>query len=154
MIRESEAANAVQRMTALQYFPTTEAAHAEIMDMLLEMVSEPEHLEWLLRTMRDQVGKWHGTKELRGVLCTKFAPRDGIEAYSELPGFTPADIERENLTEHKQLTADHHLRGLTGAEVAGLIAAPIEPVTDEERAAIDALAAKLEARSLATAAEK
>src|SRR5690348_14509423 len=97
---QNEIVQAVARMTALSMFPNNPAAHKEIMRMLDRMVSTSEELEWLVATMIDRVGEWKGTAELRGVFCTRFRPKDGIERWSTIPGFTPEDSESQTLLEH------------------------------------------------------
>ena len=88
-----EITEAVGRLTALSMFPTNPAAHTEIMRLIDRMVGTREQLDWLVGAMIDQVGAWHGTAELRAVFCTRFKPKDGVEASSALPGFTAADSE-------------------------------------------------------------
>jgi hypothetical protein len=82
-------------------FPTNPAAHAEIMRLLDRMVAKKEHLDWLVVTMIDRVGEWKGTAQLRGLLCTHFAPLDGVEMDCTITGFTPADSESQSLIEHE-----------------------------------------------------
>jgi hypothetical protein len=86
--------HAVGRLGGLAFFPTDEAAKAEIMRLLQRLVSTSEQLEWLCTTMLDRVGTWRGPVELRGVFCTKFKPADGIEANClQTAGFTAMDSE-------------------------------------------------------------
>lgn len=92
---------AAARLTALAMYPTNPAAHAEIMRLLQRMVPHAQALDWLVTTMIDRVGEWKGTAELRGLLCTRFKPADGVEAYCSLAGFTPADSESQTLLEHE-----------------------------------------------------
>lgn len=95
MLDPKKVISAVERLSCLAMFPSSDGARTEIMRLVDRMVSDETQLEWLVRTMVDQVGEWKGTKELRAILCTRFKPADGIEAYSELPGFRAADIEAE-----------------------------------------------------------
>lgn len=96
MVNPKKVIEAVDRLGSLAMFPSSPGARAEIMALLERMVVNDTQLDWLVRTMIDHVGTWHGPKELRAVLCTRFRPADGIEEYSALPGFTPADIESSN----------------------------------------------------------
>lgn len=97
MITQDQAYEAVARMAALKYYPSEPAARSEIAFTLMRMVSTPEQLDWLVMQMIDRVPEWPGPMELRAVFCTKFKPRDGIEADSRLAGFTPADSENQYL---------------------------------------------------------
>ena len=78
-------------------FPASPGAREEILHLLARMCDRADRLNWLVQTMVDQVGTWHGTVELRGVYCTRFRPADGIEAYcTGTPNFTALDCEAEN----------------------------------------------------------
>jgi hypothetical protein len=86
-----------------EFFPREEATQAAIMRLLAQMCPSREALLWLVSTYVNRIGKWHGPAELRGVLATRYRPSDGIEAYSSLPGFTPADSEAAWAEQHEQL---------------------------------------------------
>lgn len=92
---------AVTRLTCLAMFPTNPAAHKEIMRLIARMVPTVDALEWLIVTMIDRVGEWKGTAQLRGLLCTRFKPADGVEMDCGLPGFTPADSESAMIEQHE-----------------------------------------------------
>lgn len=97
MLEPKHIVSAVESLGCLAMFPSSPAAREEIMRLIERIVAEHEQLDWLVRTMIDQVGTWHGPAELRAVFCTRFRPADGVEKYSALPGFTAGDIEAENL---------------------------------------------------------
>lgn len=84
---------AVGRLACLRYFPTDPNARAEIMRVLDRMVGGIEQLEWLVRTMIDEVGEWQGPRELRGVFCTRYRPADGIEAWCATGKFSAEAME-------------------------------------------------------------
>jgi hypothetical protein len=104
MISEKQATDAVARLTALEYFPSEAAARFEIARMFMRMVDDPKKLEWLVRTLVDRIGKYPGTREIRGVYCTRFQPFDGIEESSTLSGFSPADCEADYVKLQSQET--------------------------------------------------
>lgn len=99
----AEIKQAVQSLGALRFFPSDEGARLEIMRLLERMVSTPEQLAWLVRTMVDEVGEWQGPKELRGVYCTRFAPGDGIDADCASGKFSPAAMEARAFEQHTTL---------------------------------------------------
>ncbi len=114
MITKNQAATAVARLAALRYFPGGAPAQAEIAAMLFRMVDRTDQLEWLVITAIDHLPEWKGPKELRGIYCSRFPPLDGVDAWSETPGFTPQDSESLYLIEHsryKELEDDHRERG-------------------------------------------
>ena len=94
---------ALQDLSMLEFFPSDEGARAAIMRTLARMCPHLEALEWLVRQFCDRIGRWHGPAELRAVLCTRYRPSDGIEAFSALPGFRPEDSEQRLMEEHEQL---------------------------------------------------
>lgn len=96
---------AVARMGVLRYFPTDPHAQLEIMRLLERMVPHAAALDWLTETLIDRVGEWQGPKELRGILCAKFRPKDGIEEWSTIPGFTASDSEIEQAQPQRYLPA-------------------------------------------------
>ena len=100
--KPAEIAKAAARLTALSMFPTNPAAHGEIMRLMERMVPTAAALDWLVTTMIDRVGEWKGTAQLRGLLCTRFKPADGIEMDCAIPGFTPADSETRELEGHER----------------------------------------------------
>lgn len=108
---------AVERMSLLRFFPGSEGAQAEIMRLLERLVSTKPQLDWLVTTMIDRVGEWKGPTELRGVLCSRFTPADGIEMdCRDTFGFRPVDFEERSLLGHEQLKA------LPAAEKPGTLA--------------------------------
>lgn len=103
---------AVEEFGMLRYFPADDAARKGVMRLLDRMVGTQEQLAWLVRTMVDQVGEWPGPVELRGVLCAKFQPADGVEANCSAGGvasaFSPDACEGRSFEaheEHKKLGA-------------------------------------------------
>ena len=94
---------AIEDLSICEFFPREPGAQAAIMRLLAKMCPHREALKWLVAAYTDKIGKWHGPAELRGVLCTRFRPADGIEAYSSLPGYTPEDSEAAYLEQHKQM---------------------------------------------------
>jgi hypothetical protein len=86
---------AVGRLGALAMFPSDQAAREGIMRAIERCVNTVDELKWLVETMIDKVGVWHGPTELRGVFCSRFTPADGGEDTNCIttPGFTAADQE-------------------------------------------------------------
>ena len=99
MITIQEAGAAVTRLALLKHFPGEAPARAELARMLQRMVATQEQLEWLIRAAINNCEDWPGPKELRGMFCQRYAPADGIEAWSTVPGFTPSDSEARHANE-------------------------------------------------------
>lgn len=75
------------------------------MALLAQMCPHKEALDWLVTTVVNRIGVWKGPAELRGILCWKFKPADGVEFDSSLPGFTLADGERLSIEQHDEIRA-------------------------------------------------
>jgi len=120
----------------LKYFPSDPLAQAAVMALLERMVSTPEQLAWLVRTMIDEIGEWQGPVELRGVFCSRFRPMDGVEADCGPGGkFSPEALESRSAIGHEE----HKLLG-AGASLALLPAIegkwetlPPEPAKERKR---------------------
>ncbi len=128
--------NAMDELSMCQFFPTDPGTRSAIMALLARMVPHREALIWLVRTMSDKIGAWKGPMELRGVLCTRWKPADGIEAESTLIGFRGEDSEQACLEEHaqrkvgwvaaegeppKQISADRQARALIEGLASGKV---------------------------------
>lgn len=100
---------AVAKLGALTYFPSDPGARQALMELLGRMVSTPEQLDWLVRTLVDRVGTYPGPAEIRGLFCTRFRPKDGVEVNCSLSGFSPADQERRYLQQAEQWKAEEQL---------------------------------------------
>jgi hypothetical protein len=85
MITEEEAYAAVMTLSVLPYFPAGQAAHMVVADLIMRMCNTGEQAQWLVRRAMDLWSKWEGPRELRGLMCSRFKPKDGIEVnYSAL----------------------------------------------------------------------
>lgn len=88
---------AVRRLAVLKFFPSDAVVRQEIMALLDRLVSTPEQLEWLVSALINEVGEWPGPKEVRGIFCTRFRPKDGIETDAEHNKFSPITGEMRML---------------------------------------------------------
>ena len=102
----------MSRMGMLKFYPSSPAMQAQIKALMAEMVPNKEALEWLVDQLVNRVNEWPGPAELRGLLCWKYSPADGITRdYCTIPGFTPADgeakyIAREAERETKEISGE------------------------------------------------
>ena len=84
---------AIEEMAAIPYFPTAEGAKLAIGSQLAKFVTGPQELRWLVDNAISAMRRWQGVPELRGLYCTRYKPKDGIEAWCSLAGYTPEDSE-------------------------------------------------------------
>ena len=73
---------ATARLARMAFFPADQFARNDLADDLEEMVSTDEQLLWLAKRVTALYGEWPGIREVRAVLCSRFKPKDGIEADS------------------------------------------------------------------------
>jgi len=102
---------AVADLSMLRYFPADEGTRAAVAALLAAICPDKEALLWLVDEFTNRIGEWRGPKELRAVLSTRWMPADGIEATSEIAGYTPADGEARSLERHAQLKAQDRVGG-------------------------------------------
>lgn len=96
---------AVGRLSMCRFFPTDEATRAAIGVLLAKICPSKEALNWLVDQFVNQIGEWRGPVELRGVLCWRYKPADGIEASASISGYRPEDGEAQVFDQHQQLKA-------------------------------------------------
>jgi len=93
---------AADDLSMLAYFP--HEARASVMTLLRNMCPHKHALKWLVSELVNHVGKWPGPAEVRGLLCTRFDPADGIDQWCSLPGYTAEEAEARHYDQHLQLT--------------------------------------------------
>lgn len=94
---------ALSELAMCRYFPSDEGTRAAIGVLLARMCPSKEALDWLVDQFVNHVGEWRGPLELRGMLCTRYKPADGIEASSSVIGYRPEDGEARIFDQHLQL---------------------------------------------------
>ncbi len=102
---------AMAKLGMLDFFPPEPATRAAIMMLLGKMVPHKRALEWLVNELINHVGKWPGPAEVRGILCSRFDPADGIDHWSTLPGYSAADGEAKFLLDHDRQKQAERLEG-------------------------------------------
>lgn len=87
--------DAVDRLAALKFFPRDLRVRLTIGRLMRDFVTTDTQLAWLVGRMLVLYGEWPGPRELRALYCSKFAPRDGIEARSlDYPDGYPSEAPR------------------------------------------------------------
>lgn len=102
---ERDVKQALAQLGMVEFFPPDPATRGAIGILLAKICPHREALDWLVAEMVNHVGKWHGSAELRGLLCTHYKPSDEVEENCSLPGYTPRDAEEKHLAAHQQLKA-------------------------------------------------
>jgi hypothetical protein len=86
----------------LDFWPASPETRAEIGKLLAQMVPHREALDYVLDELINRVGKWPGPKEVRGILCSRYEPADGVDEWCTLPGLNAASGEQRTLLEHEE----------------------------------------------------
>lgn len=83
---------AIAGLKLMKFFPADEDACLVLATDLQEMADTEEQIEWAIKRVRNLYKEWPGVHELRAVFCSRFRPKDGINAYSTvyLDGLPPS----------------------------------------------------------------
>lgn len=149
----------LSELRVLRYFPADEHALLAVVRMVNGMADNEEQVDWLVNRMVSGIyAEWPGPQELRACFCSRFKPKDGINAYSTVydtfppdPSIKPKQIEaptqQAKRLEAGKVSADE------GIQKAMEIAASVQrvknagfaaPATPEEIAAAPDWLRKLE----------
>jgi hypothetical protein len=101
-ITTADLETACNDLAMLTFFPHD--ARASVMILLRNICPHKRALKWLVAELVNHVGKWPGPAEVRGLLCSRFDPADGIDQWCSLPGYTAEEFETKHLERHAQLT--------------------------------------------------
>lgn len=94
------AAAAVAKLALMAYFPGDRDIRAALVWVLLEMVETEEQMDWLVNRALRLYGNWPGVGELRALYCSRWKPKDGMEAFSTvypegIPSERPRPVMRD-----------------------------------------------------------
>lgn len=84
-----EMAEIVGELTVMRFFPADETGRLALVKLIGRMTdSDPEERKnqtrWLVKRMLELYNDWPGPIELRAVFCSRFKPKDGVNAYSKV----------------------------------------------------------------------
>jgi hypothetical protein len=80
----AEVTDIMSELTLLKYFPGDPGARIALVGMVCRMASDETQVRWLVDRMFRLYNEWPGHMELRACFCSKFRPRDGVNAHSEI----------------------------------------------------------------------
>ena len=80
----AEVTATLARLRMLKYFPADKNAHTALVGLVCSMATTEDQVRWLVRRTLALYNEWPGPLELRAVFCSKYPPRDGINAYSQI----------------------------------------------------------------------
>lgn len=91
---------AADDLEMLEFYKTSMRASA--MTYLRTICPHKRALKWLVAELVNHVGRWPGSAEVRGLLCTRFDPPDGKDQPCTLPGHSPDEAEARYIESHQQ----------------------------------------------------
>lgn len=76
----------LSELAVLKYFPaSSDGALTALARLVQQMCRSESEVAWLVNRMTSGLyAEWPGPKEMRACFCSKFRPKDGINAYSEV----------------------------------------------------------------------
>jgi hypothetical protein len=96
-------------LAMLKYFPAgNEAVLESLARMVGSMCENEEQVRWLVDRMTSGIyGEWPGPAEMRACFCSRFKPKDGINAYSQVypDGLPPSSEEAKRRLEGPKILA-------------------------------------------------
>lgn len=76
-------------------FPPPASAGPKLVERIVNMCSTDEQVRWLANRVTELYDEWPGPHELRAVVCSRFKPKDGIEADSKHPRYVDDGIPKD-----------------------------------------------------------
>lgn len=94
-------------LKTLRFFPMDENAMIAVMRLVSSMCHTEEQVQWLVDRMTGGLyDEWPGPREMRACFCSKYKPKDGQNAYSEVyPDGIPSEKENRRAIAGPQLLA-------------------------------------------------
>lgn len=117
MLEAKTVKRALGSLSLLRFFPADEEARAMLGEILAAMCPNDEACEWLVRRTLELHNEWPGPVELRAILCSRYPPADGVDAYSSvwpegIPPSKPAQTEVLALPPGRSSGPDPKLAGM------------------------------------------
>lgn len=102
------ATRGINKLGLMAFFPSDPDTRAALVWVLMELVETEEQLDWLVGRALKCFSKWPGIAELRALYCSRFRPKDGVEAYSEVyPRGFPHESPEPAKPPGRAATMDH-----------------------------------------------
>ncbi len=115
-------AEIVAKLCLLKFFPNESAGRLALMEIIGGMASDEDQVRWLVKSALAIYDEWPGPRELRALFCSRWTPRDGIKAYSQIypsdeyGGGFPAQIYPPS--KHPAIPSPKQVRQIESAPIA------------------------------------
>ena len=84
MVNVKAASKIISELTLMRFFPSEDPARTALVRIICEMAESEDQIRWLVGRMINLYPEWPGPREMRACFCSKFKPKDGIEAHSQV----------------------------------------------------------------------
>jgi len=74
----------VAKLGTMKFFPSDPAVKLALVEFFGDIAENEDQVRWLVKRVRTLYHEWPGEHELRAAFCSKFRPKDGINAYSQV----------------------------------------------------------------------
>jgi hypothetical protein len=74
------ASRGVNKLALMAFFPADPEVRGALIGLLMEMIETEEQLNWLVADSLKSFREWPGIGALRERYCSRYRPKDGIEA--------------------------------------------------------------------------
>ena len=75
---------AVAKLGLMAFFPSDPEVRVALVPILMDMIDTKEQLDWLTSRALKLYPRWPGVSDIRALYCSRYKPKDGEEAYSEI----------------------------------------------------------------------
>lgn len=125
----------VLELKALRYFPTDDHAVLAVVRLCGQMCHNASEVQWLISRMTNGLySEWPGLAEMRACFCSRFPPKDGLNAYSTvyLDGIPSlqANLPQIGASAAKSISGEIRSPRLGGEAVAVSIATQVQEAKD------------------------
>jgi hypothetical protein len=74
----------VSKLGTMRYFPSDPSVKLALVEFMGDIAETEDQVRWLVKRVRTLYAEWPGEHELRAAFCSRFRPKDGINACSSV----------------------------------------------------------------------
>src|SRR5262249_16361475 len=83
----------VAQLGTMKFFPSSPQTPMALIEFMGDLTDDEEKVRWLVKRVRPMYAEWPGEYEVRACFCSRYAPKDGINAHSTI---YPEGLPSEN----------------------------------------------------------
>jgi hypothetical protein len=74
--------NEIAKLGTMKFFPADPVVRLALVELMCDIAENEDQVRWLVKRVRTLYAEWPGEHELRAAFCSRFPPKDGINACS------------------------------------------------------------------------